>query len=271
MFLWQIFATPPPPVVPYILIINALIILGTFLCQFCIVALFYIILIRATRLKNIISYAFQRILDLTYDGSNWWDCYVCVIIYTLYGIILGGMPQFSGLLPVHYEYTKYLRVLKNHPFAKKDNNIKNINEYVAKCITVWRLVEPVYYMFKFFNLKPLFEMPLTDKSYDNWGNNYLIKAVAASDNDVNKVKPFLESFLENKKNIDATGHFNDNALAHAVILEYNDVVKLLLENGADPSCKVAFAGTALHWAEATGNQQIIDCIKSYYHASLPIN
>jgi hypothetical protein len=234
---------------------------------------------------------FSRILDKTYDGKTLKDKYLCLITYTLYGLIFWNMPQFSGFLPVHLEYMVYIKALDNHVIGAN-----RCSEYINKCMKVWKNILPIYIIFDELGFEPLFEMPLNDVSPDNFGNHFLIKAVACSNGDVNKVIPFLiknNPELEEKIRRDTNiisqclrgntyitpplltkeelgqmtclindpGMFHDNALAHSIILGYDDVCVLLIVCGANPCKLVSFDCGLGAWTNVTKNKRIENFIR----------
>ncbi|KAH0542485.1 hypothetical protein FGG08_003156 [Glutinoglossum americanum] len=91
------------------------------------------------------------------------------------------------------------------------------------------------------------------------------------DRDVNGVVPLyyasargrvevVRQLLDSGANINAEGGFHGNALHAALRWRHEDVARLLLENGADINAKGVFRGTALHQAVKMGDEVMIKSI-----------
>jgi hypothetical protein len=255
-------------------------------------------------LKSYIALNFSRILDKTYDGKTLKDKYLCLMTYTLYGLMFWKMPQFSGYMPFHLEYTKYIRALRNH-----QHGVEKSQEYINRCMGVWTIIYPIYTIFNILGFESLFKMSWDDRTNDNFGNHYLIKAIACSNGDIDNVIPFLTKNnpniagvkewincqIDNVKNesystpplllnkfeceqashiIDKYGLFDDTPLSHSVILGYDEITMLLIAFRANPTKLVAFECSIIGWATATKNIGIWNFLnyasgayhKEHYHA-----
>jgi hypothetical protein len=165
---------------------------------------------------------------------------------------------------------------------------------------VWKNIRPIYIIFDELGFEPLFEMPLDDRTDDNFGNNYLVKAVACSNDNIDKVIPFLvkDDPILKKKIRDATKlvisylqknthikpllltkiergqitnminvtYDDDCAITHSIILGYNEVSVLLIICGVDLPRLVSRG--ILEWAGVTKNEKmgrfIRYALKEYY-------
>ena len=97
------------------------------------------------------------------------------------------------------------------------------------------------------------------------GNLNLITAVEY--NKINKVKQILSDKLNKKKELDSLNEEGISSLHIAIIKGNFDMVKILLENGANPNLKSEFSNqTPLHFAYLNQNSltdEIISLLKKY--------
>src|SRR3989339_601373 len=75
-------------------------------------------------------------------------------------------------------------------------------------------------------------------------------------NEIEKVKDFLKNNRE-KEIINAQNSYGKTPLYQACSKNYKDIVKLLLENGANPNIPNKDKETPLYWACAKGNLEIV--------------
>jgi hypothetical protein len=198
--------------------------------------------------------------------------------YWIYGLLLWKMPQFSDGTPIHLKYLMYCNALRSYAIR---HTLPESQKYAEQCLALWkgrgtnhtdltdRDINAVYFLSMcsiYERVFACFRLPLQYRISDylmlypdDKENNILIRAVIMSGNKPESVRPFVSPESINKPaqatgtgtgtGIEQSGH---NALSHAVILEYDQVVKLLLEHAADPLQRVALQGTVYEWVQVTG-------------------
>ena len=84
-------------------------------------------------------------------------------------------------------------------------------------------------------------------------HSYIGFDVAIKDNNIELLK-----ILINKNNVDSTDEYGDTLLYEAVYYNNIDIIKLLLERGANPLFKCRAGNTPLHLAVEYANKKVLD-------------
>lgn len=86
---------------------------------------------------------------------------------------------------------------------------------------------------------------------------------AAENGDLKKIKSMLNKEINIKTLINAVDKENNTALILASKFGYDEIVKILIENGADINIKNNDGKTALDYAEENDYKNIIELLKNH--------
>lgn len=166
----------------------------------------------------------------------------------------GYLPRFEkGGLPLRLECMRFIPALQQITIDLNINN-EHLNSYINMGLKCMNLIE--YYLY--LPDEPLTEQMVNnfedEKFQDEFGNNVLIALITAV-----SVEELRDKYINRyAKFVNKPGAFNDNALAHAIIICDPETVELLLKYGANKDNIVAFGAKCIDWLNAVSK------LKGYY-------
>jgi hypothetical protein len=162
-----------------------------------------------------------------------------------------SLPTMDGV-PFSIEYEKYIPALKEmNRFLKYSwvsgyiEKCERVNVFIKKTFGQASIAAPYDHTLE---LKKIAQGANADDVFGN--ENIIIWAIETGNEEA--ALRVLGHFSGNNI-VSKYGKFNDAPLAHAVIVGMPRVVKKLLDLGVDPNQRMAFQGTALHWAVCMKN------------------